>query len=60
MEWININKRLPMEAGHYLVIADWMGIIEKAEFDGISLWNIPHLFTPTHWMQLPEPPECSG
>lgn len=55
-EWIKVKDRLPDVAGYYLVIADWMGVIEKAEFDGCSKWALNHLFVPTHWMPLPDPP----
>ena len=57
MKWIKVSERLPKKAGYYFVVADWMGIIEKGEFDGKSKWNIPHLFQPTHWMTLPELPD---
>ncbi len=36
---------------------EWMGVVEKGEFDGRSCWNITsHMFDVTHWMPLPEPP----
>jgi ferritin len=56
-EWISVKKELPKSAGFYLVVADWMGVIEKAEFNGCSSWLIRnHVFEVTHWMPLPEPP----
>ena len=58
-EWISVKDKLPPTAGHYLVIADWMGVIEKGEFNGKDKWHIHnHLFDVTHWMPLPEPPKC--
>lgn len=57
MEWISVKDQLPTKAGYYLAVADWMGVIEKAEFDGINKWHINHIFMPTHWMDLPELPE---
>ena len=57
MKWISIKDKLPRTAGMYLVVADWMGVIEKAEFDGKSKWALNHLFEPTHWMPLPKLPE---
>jgi uncharacterized protein DUF551 len=57
-EWIKIEDRLPDKAGYYLIVADWMGVIEKGEFDGKSSWFFYyHLFEPTHWMPLPQPPK---
>lgn len=58
MEWISVKDHLPNNGGHYLVVADWMGVIEKAEFDGKSNWYIHnHMFDVTHWMPLPELPK---
>ena len=58
MEWISINDRLPNSPGHYLAVADWMGVVEKAEFDGTSQWNVSFGGSSvTHWMPLPEPPK---
>lgn len=56
MRWISVKDRLPSSPGMYLVVAEWMGVIEKAEFDGKSKWSLNHLFSPTHWMPLPELP----
>ncbi len=56
MKWNNVEENLPKSAGHYLVVAEWMGVIEKGEFDGKSKWSINHLFEPTHWMTLPDGP----
>lgn len=56
MKWIRVEDELPRSAGMYLVVADWMGVIEKGEFNGKDKWRIPHLFEPTHWMELPEAP----
>lgn len=60
MSWIKIEDKLPPKAGYYLVVAEWMGVIEKGEFDGHSCWSINHLFDPTHWMFLPKPPQNEG
>lgn len=58
MEWISVKDRFPSIAGKYLVVADWMGVVEKGEFDGKSEWHIEnHLFDVTHWMPLPQPPK---
>ncbi len=54
--WINVKDEYPTKAGFYLVVDEWMDIVEKAEFDGIDRWNV--WFTPTHWMPLPQPPSC--
>lgn len=56
MKWIKVKDQLPEKAGHYLVVADWMGVIEKGEFNGKNKWHINHLFEPTHWMHLPDVP----
>lgn len=53
-KWIDAEKELPKQAGHYLVVDDWMGIIEKAEFNGKDKWNSP--FNVTHWQELPNAP----
>lgn len=55
MEWIKVKDRLPESAGLYLVVANWMGVIEKSEFDGKENWAITY-FSPTHWMPLPKLP----
>lgn len=58
MKWINIKKIIPNKAGHYLVVADWMGVIEKGEFDGTCNWDCPFGGSSiTHWMPLPDPPK---
>lgn len=56
MDWISVKDKLPAQAGKYLVVGDWMGIVEKGEFDGKNRWHTP-FGNPTHWMSLPEPPK---
>jgi hypothetical protein len=55
-KWNKIHDK-PKSAGLYLVIADWMGVVEKGEFDGKDQWICP-FGGPiiTHWMLLPKPP----
>lgn len=60
MSWIKIEDKVPPKAGYYLVVAEWMGIIEKGEFDGHSRWTLNNNFDPTHWMYLPQPPKNEG
>lgn len=55
--WNSIKDKLPPEAGFYLVVANWMGVVEKGEFNGKDKWHLNHTFEPTHWMPLPSPPE---
>ena len=58
MKWVSVEDQFPPKAGLYLVVAKWMGVIEKGEFDGNSNWHIHcHSFPSTHWMPLPEPPK---
>jgi hypothetical protein len=58
MKWISVEEKLPPTSGLYLVVADWMGVIEKAEFDKNDKWHsFSSPFDPTHWMPLPELPE---
>lgn len=57
MSWISVEDELPPIPGHYLVVADWMGVIEKAEFDMGDKWHqFSSHFEPTHWMPLPKEP----
>jgi hypothetical protein len=53
-EWINAEEQLPKMAGYYLVCDNYLGVVDKAEFNGHSRWNWP--FDATHWTPLPEPP----
>lgn len=55
MEWKIYGKEKPPYSGYYLVVSDWCGVIEKAEYDGVSRWTYK-FGTPTHWMPLPELP----
>jgi hypothetical protein len=59
MDWKDAKKHPPKKAGHYLVVADWMGVIEKGEFDTKrGIWNCPFGGDcVTHYMELPEPPK---
>ena len=54
-EWVSLEERLPPVAGFYLAVCDWMGVVEKVEFDGKDRWNFS-FGKPTHWMLLPLPP----
>jgi hypothetical protein len=57
MDWNEINQP-PKQAGLYLICVDWMGRIEKAEFDGATKCALDSLLPyPTHWMPLPELPK---
>jgi len=56
IQWKRIDKEQPKNAGHYLTCIDFMGVIEKGEFNGVNKWHTC-FGCPTHWMELPDPPE---
>jgi|DEB0MinimDraft_10_1074344.scaffolds.fasta_scaffold94716_1 hypothetical protein len=66
-EWISVSEQLP-EPGVY-VAAFWLGLPETSSrlkrvlvvrrgVPGWYLGNGVEMTDPTHWMPLPEPPEC--
>lgn len=61
MEWISVEDRLPERDGRYL-ICDKLGNINMRRFSKYSEYpfdispNHKQYFPPTHWMELPMPP----
>ena len=64
VEWIDVNKEVPLEWGSYLVMADEMDVMTfyPDATDLRSNWQARGHKSGedvTHWMPLPEPPQPS-
>lgn len=70
MKWIKVKDKLPANEGHkdlkrFLIWDRYIGYHELAYWYQGQWISEPDEFyckeyNPTHWMPLPEPPECSG
>lgn len=61
-QWIPVGERLPEEDVDVLVMTHYGMHVADLDEDGV--WNASHgdswqFPSPTHWMQLPEPPEAT-